>query len=295
MKRREGEQGSIALIVVFSMVAVLGVGSLVMDGGRLYVEKARLQTAVDAAALAGTWAVRDSAFVAEQTAFATALNNGAGSSGVTVTVNAAQGEVSVTALSTVSFGLARVLNFTESVVAATATAQSSSVSGMRGAAPLGVIWQDFIFGHPYDLKVGGGDGDTGNYGALALGGTGSSNYRDNLRNGYPERLRVGDLIPTEPGNMSGPTKTAIEDRIAACIHGCTFDNHINNCTRILYVPIITPTPNGRGEVSILGFASFFVEGNTGGESIRGRFIETHVQGETGSASDYGLRVVRLTR
>ena len=294
--RHKDSQGSIAVIVCFSMVAVIGLGALVLDGGQLYLEKARLQNAVDAAALAGVRMLQDGAAVSEQVAQETALANGAASQGLVIAVLSEQGTVSVQASSTVSFGLARVLNITESQVWASATAQASGVTGMRGAAPLGVIWQEFIFGQQYDLKVGAGDSDTGNYGALALGDTGSANYRDNLQYGYPEWIRAGDLVPTEPGNMAGPTEEAIVARLAGCNHfpSCNFEQFVPSCSKILFVPIINGLPNGRGEVTIVGFASFFLEGQLEGEYIRGRFIETHVQGEVGGASTYGLTTIRLT-
>ena len=292
----EKSQGSIALIVCFSMVAMLGLGALVMDGGQLYLERARLQNAMDAAALAGVRTLQEGAFVAEQVAISTALANGALAQGLVVEVKPEQWAVSASASNTVTFGLARVLNITESVVSASATAQASDISGMRGAAPLGVIWQDFIFGHQYDLKVGGGSGDTGNYGALALGGTGSSNYRDNLQYGYPNWLRVGDLVLTEPGNMSGPTESAIQARLAGCNHSpaCTFEHHVPSCSKVLFVPIIPGLPNGRGEVTILGFATFFLEGQIAGDWIRGRFIQSHAKGEPGGTTAYGLTTIRLT-
>ena len=49
-ERRRGAVGAFALV---SMVALLGMMALAVDTGRLYVARAQLQTAADAAALAG--------------------------------------------------------------------------------------------------------------------------------------------------------------------------------------------------------------------------------------------------
>ena len=43
----------------------------------------------------------------------------------------------------------------------------------------------------------------GNWDSLALGGTGGSNYSNNLANGYPSLQTVGDPLTTEPGNKIG--------------------------------------------------------------------------------------------
>ncbi len=292
-KLLSNRRGSVLLIVLFAMVGVLGMGAMVIDGGQLYFESAKLQTAVDAAALAGARTLVQGVTAAEQLAFSVAQQNGVNPAELTVTIDSTAGTVTASAVRTVFFGLAKVLGFESAPVSATATAGSYSVSGVSGLAPLGVIWQDFVIGAQYDLKVGA-SGDTGNYGALALGGTGSSNYRDNLKYGYNTMVRVNDLLPTEPGNISGPTTEAINWLLNECSHGCVFDDHRVGCTRILLVPIINGLPNGRGEVTVLGFASFFMEEYLGDAFVRGRFIEYNVQGEVGPSGDYGVKTVKLS-
>lgn len=281
------------LIVLFAMVGVLGMGAMVIDGGQLYFEAAKLQTAVDAAALAGARTLAQGVTPAHQLAVSTAAQNGVANNEIRVTVDSVARTVTASAVRTVTFGLARVLGFESAPVSARATAGAYSVSGVRGLAPLGVIWQNFIIRQQYDLKVGA-RGTTGNYGALALGGTGSSNYRDNLMLGYNAMVRVNDLIPTEPGNISGPTTEAINWRLNNCKHNCTFENRVSGCTRVIMVPIINGLPNGRGEVTVLGFASFFMEQYFGDAFVRGRFIEMNIQGEVGPSGDYGVRTVKLS-
>ncbi len=292
-KHFSNRRGSVLLIVLFAMVGVLGMGAMVIDGGQLYFEAAKLQTAVDAAALAGARTLAQGVTPAHQLAVSTAAQNGVANNEIRVTVDSVARTVTASAVRTVTFGLARVLGFESAPVSARATAGAYSVSGVRGLAPLGVIWQNFIIRQQYDLKVGA-RGTTGNYGALALGGTGSSNYRDNLMFGYNAMVRVNDLIPTEPGNISGPTTEAINWRLNNCTHNCTFENRVSGCTRVIMVPIINGLPNGRGEVTVLGFASFFMEQYFGDAFVRGRFIEMNIQGEVGPSGDYGVRTVKLS-
>ncbi|KAF0194554.1 MAG: hypothetical protein FD169_1758 [Bacillota bacterium] len=298
MNEKNSQRGSVTVIVLGAMVAILGLGAIVIDGGMLYYEQAKLQTAVDSVVLAGARVLHEGPLAVSTAAENVAIANGLSLLDLQLSINTATGKVTASAVKQVELGLAKILNHSQAEVGALAEAQVGGISGLKGMAPLGVIWQEFLFGQLYDIKVGAGDGGGGNYGALALGGTGSANYRDNLRYGYPGWLRVGDIIMTEPGNMSNPTKLAIEGRIDACQHGCTFDRYVASCSKVLFVPVINSLPNGRGEVTIIGFAGFFVDDYTGQGNqnyIRGRFIQSFASGEAGASSSYGLTMIKLTR
>lgn len=297
---RERERGSIAIIVLVGLVAILGFGAVVVDGGQLYYTRGKLQSATDAAALAGARVLaKQGVYVAEQQALAVAQANGLTPSELTVTVNQANQEVTVSAKRQVNFGLAKVINHSASEVGASATAGGLAISAMRNVAPLGIIWEDFVFNQQYDLKVGAGSGTSGWYGALSLGGSGASTYRQNMAQGWTGLLRVGDLVPTESGNMVNPTRQGVQDRLNSCNHipTCTYLAYAHKCPRLLIVPVITP-PAG-GQVKVLGFAGFFVDqyvGQGGGDNfIRGRFIEFVAEGEAGPAGYYGAMTIKLTK
>ena len=84
---------------------------------------------------------------------------------------------------------------------AAATAAVGAVTGMTGTAPL-IVEQNFVQGQ-YELNLLLGDLGPGNFGALALGG------KDPLPQSARRLQRddkCGDLLDTEPGNISGPTK-----------------------------------------------------------------------------------------
>ncbi|MEN6541031.1 pilus assembly protein TadG-related protein [Parvibaculum sp.] len=90
MLASQDERGSIAVYVALILVVVLGVVSLGMEVTSVYLKKARMQTAADAAAVAGATALATSGSSSVlQEANAVAIANGFtnGEAGVTVTVN----------------------------------------------------------------------------------------------------------------------------------------------------------------------------------------------------------------
>ena len=50
--RRHAQQGAVAVMFALSLVVLMGFAGLALDGGRLYINKAELQNAADACALA---------------------------------------------------------------------------------------------------------------------------------------------------------------------------------------------------------------------------------------------------
>ncbi|MBC7104706.1 MAG: hypothetical protein H5T97_02055, partial [Firmicutes bacterium] len=142
----------------------------------------------------------------------------------------------------------------------------------------------------------------GNCGALRLGGGGADVYVDNLKYGYRGRLAVGTVVDTEPGNMSGPTRTGVRFCLDSCPHSppCTIDHWERGCPRILILPVCSlyeADATGVTRVRIEGFAAFLVEDLPGSGNeclIRGRFIRTVKAGEGGPGQPYfGVSVVRL--
>lgn len=69
---RRRQRGAIALMVAITMLVMIAVVGLVVDGGLAYLVKARLNAAVDSAALAGARAVTNGTTQAQQTASAQA-------------------------------------------------------------------------------------------------------------------------------------------------------------------------------------------------------------------------------
>ncbi|MGE5398024.1 MAG: pilus assembly protein TadG-related protein [Chitinophagales bacterium] len=288
------DRGSTTVLVALLITAFMVCCALVIDVGLAYVQLAKLQKAVDAAALAGAQELPDTsdALDAANQYFAA---NGFNPSDMNVDFSNGATTINVTGDKTVNFYFARVIGFNSKILEATAEANLSTVGGASGVVPLGVEQQDFIYGDTYTLKEGGGDGHTGNYGALALGGNGASVYLKNLKYGYSGMLKVGQSVNTEPGNMRGPTDSGAYYRIHQD-PTATFDDVQTGSPRIVVLPVMeTMDVNGRKPVTIVGFAVFFLERCGDGE-ITGEFMQMGVSSSIpGSGPDFGAYNLRLTK
>ena len=294
------DNGSAAVMVALALVALIGFSALVVDVGFLFMTRAKLMDTSDAAALAGAQELPAS--TAAQAAAGEYVNkNGLDTGkfsfdpdGKTITVSAA---------STVQFLFAKVLGISEGEVRASATARRESVTSTSGVAPIGVEDQELSKGTLYTLKVGAPPTlGAGNFGALTLGQPGANQYRENIENGYAGILKIGDIIETETGNISGPTAQGIDFRLSGCPHvpQCTISDHKRDCPRTIIVPVYQPQDveeNQIKKVKIVGFAAFLIDGETSNGTdcyIRGYFIDQVIVGNSDpNQDDYGASAVRL--
>ena len=168
---------------------------------------------------------------------------------------------------------------------------------VNGAVPLGIQEHNFQFESNASESRGWGywypkwGGCPGWFGALALEGPGAKLYEDNLTYGFNGELKIGDILDVQTGNISNPTKRAIDYRMAQCTHSpyCTVDDYSRDCPKLLKVPVIEPA--GHKQVRIKGFAMFLVEevpGQGNENFVKGRFLETVTTGEIGTGSGFGL-------
>lgn len=298
MCRSGDERGAALVLVAAALVALLGFSAMVVDVGVLYLNREQLSNAADAAALAGAQFLPDDPATAISTARHYAAQNGIQADEVTVNVSADGYAITVDVQRQVSLYLEKVFGDDAAQVTSYAKAQTGGVDEVWGVAPLGISDQTLQYGTLYSLKAGGGGGEHGNFGALALGGYGAGNYEDNLREGYDGWLKIGDVVETEPGNMSGPTERAIEDRISGH-ESCTFDDYCLNCPRVIMTPVYQYLGelHGRSQVKVVGFASFFLDGVTGhghDSYVNGYFIKRLTSdARSNTGDDYGLRSVKL--
>lgn len=286
------EKGAAIVVVALSMTAMMGFSALVVDVGNLYLNKTRLSNMADAAALAGVQDLPGNPESAVASARSYAAQNGMNGDVVGVTVSNNNTVVTVNVARTVPFFFAKVLKMTSANVEARAAAAIRPITATSGVVPFGIVRQQFNYGDPYTLKEGGGSGYNGNFGALALGSSGSPVYQNNIKRGYSEQLHIGQWVPTEPGNMSGPTSEGVDYRMALDPEA-TFETKGKDSPRILIVPIIDSLEvNGRSEVQIVGFAAFFLEGAGGSGNdnyVRGTFMKMVTPGDIGTGTtDYGL-------
>lgn len=302
---RRGEAGQVLIVVAAGMVGLLGLLALVVDVGLLYAERAKTVNAAEAAATAGVQFLPGNPSTAQQTAVQYAGLNGLAADQVTVTISQNNTQLEVAARKEVQLFFARVLGFDTAPVSGKAGVRISALRTLNGAAPLGVEQQNFVYGGVYYLKNSPGYGGSyqGNFGCLALGGRGASTYRENLAEGYAGTLSLGDVVETEPGNMSGPTSQGLGERLSSDSTG-TYESHSPDSPRILKVPVVQWSgDSGRSTATVVGFAAFWLEsvGGSGNQNyVTGRFLQLLTSAEAGqvgpgddSGYNYGLYSYRI--
>lgn len=303
------ERGFGLVLVTAGMVTLMGFAALVTDVGMLTLNKLRLSNAVDAAALAGAHELPYNTSLAKNVARDYAARNGFNPDEPVISAHNGRNnsKITVTATREVNYIFAKVLSLNSGTVSGSATAVVEGLTSYKGAAPLAIPDQNFDYNTRYILKQGANSDvlsplGPGTFGALSLGGTGASNYESNLKYGYDERLSVGQEVDTETGNMSNPTKRAIDYRIGQCTHSppCSPASYAPGCPRILIVPVYEPTLIESGQIKkirIIGFAAFLVDRVTGQGNdnyIEGYFLRMTAEGDSDSGqTDYGLKGIKL--
>lgn len=277
------QKGLTIILASVGVMALFGTTALVTDFGRLALTRQQLVNAADSAALAGahdlTFATDPVAGAdnARQKALDTAIANGAPPNGIVVSIDS--NKITVDIEKTVGLIMSKPFGINERNIQAHAAAMVTGVSSYRGVVPLAIKEQPLTYGQISTLKAGSPN-SPGNFGALALAGKGSKNYKDNLINGFSEEVEIGENLSTEPGNMSGPTE-GIDERLARCDHNCTYDNFVPNCPRIIVIPMYSNDTQGRDTITVTGFAAFFIDReatNSSSDEIKGYFVRMAADG-----------------
>jgi Flp pilus assembly protein TadG len=282
---------------------LMGAVALGVDISIFYFNWARLQTAADAAALAGGSYLPGNPTQAVATAKQYATLNGTASGEITSVVPAGNNmSITVNLKRSVPYYFAKVLGFVSSPVAASATASLQNVGSAIGISPIGLQYNTaYTKGQQITLYEGVGPG---NWGALALGGSGASTFSNNLANGYQANVNVNDWldVQTKTGVMDGPVKSGINARISAGLSSDpdgTFSSHTLDDARVMLVPMVDFAGiNGSSQVPLKGFAEVWLVGISGGGSKLGInviFIDQVVpQAKPGNGQSFGAWIVVLT-
>ncbi|NTW05632.1 MAG: hypothetical protein HGA27_05905 [Peptococcaceae bacterium] len=255
------EKGFSLIIVGISMVFLLGIVGMISDFGNIMLTRQKLINAVDSGALAGSLVLNvnqispDIEAKAMEKVHQVCIMNGATENEVFVEI--VDRTISVSATKTVTMIFLKIFGIENHQVSAQATALTGGIDSYLGIAPLSIKDQPLTYGEISSLKFGLPD-SPGNFGALALAGKGASNYKNNLINGFSQEVSIGEILMTEPGNMSGPTD-GIDERINKCLDGCTYDNFKPGCPKALIIPMFDNSLQGRDEIIITNFAVFFVD------------------------------------
>jgi len=295
----KNEKGNAILITALFMSVFIILSALVVDSGLMYLVKARLANAADAAVLAAAQELPGNPNAARAIAKAYINSNGVSDSEVTFEILNNNREIKAVTSRRINLIFGRLAGFMDTNIVARSTASVGSIKGLDGIVPLGIEDEGFEFNHEYTLKVGAGSSETGWFGALALGGPGANTYEDNLAYGYRDVIKIGDIIDVKTGNMSNPTQRAIAYRMDQCNHipKCTAESFVKECKRLVKVPVIIKLSSG--DVQIVGFSVFLVDAvaGQGTESIiTGSFVRSITSGDIDlDGTDYGLLGVKLTQ
>lgn len=249
------QRGAILPLTAIGMGALLAMAGLALDMGHSYLNKTRLQNALDAAALSGAKTLDQTANTAMATTAAqTAFTMNANATGNAELQNIALGNVSIEFSDTLNpFGggiaprfvrvgvaaanfssptwLLQTLGIANVAVGARAVAGPSpslicpeivpvAPCGTSGAANYG-----YTVGQEVVMKTGSGNNNwavgPGNYQNVQLDcGPGGSCLRDNMAGAYTGCTSTGNTILTKPGNSVGPNAQGLNSRFGCPPPGC---------------------------------------------------------------------------
>lgn len=293
-----GEQGAVAIVVAVMLVALLGLGAIVVDAGALYSHRRQIQSAADAAALAGVIALPGDAVEARSVAdeFALANSSEVDFREYLIESTYVANDTFTANLEDTSMGLffARFLDRDTAPVGATATAIIGSPSAYgSGLMPFGII-ADGSNQPPYGYEPGGiiplvvdnGSQSQGNwhYVDLTPYTDGANNTKQVIENGgTTDPVSIGTIIDTQTGSPNNPNFNAIEDyfQLTCDPHGIeelvydeergvyepTHKSDGTHCNRLITCPVIVIVGNdpydwdsvtGNSAVQIVGFLNMFV-------------------------------------
>lgn len=303
MTNRQRERGATLVTTALFATALTMVTGLVVDTGAMLYQRTRMQVATDAAALAGARALLNGQAYAVAEAKSEASKNGYAVRDSDITIQ--QGSrISVRLQNQTPSLAARVLNAVRGLdpqaaatlgVEAKSTADLHCVELTYGVRPFGIPDRAFRMGAEYVLKQSAGGSTDGNFQALALDGPGASLYRTAILNGAKRTVHVGDSVPTEPGNMAGPTVVAINQLLGNDHTSFVSASYGSRTPRVITVPLIDANQyaqaNGRSDVTVTGFGRFYVTYTTSRSEVYGRFMErVNQQTVQGTALQYSVRL-----
>jgi Flp pilus assembly protein TadG len=304
------DSGATALLVAVLLLMLLGVAAVVIDAGMLYAERRSMQTAADAAALAGVQELPADPGNASTVADSYVSANPAGPEASHRTFTVSSTNVSNDTLTvhicqpSYALKMASVLGVSNSGVGAQATAVLTSPSAYgSGVMPFGLMSSDSAtgtaaFGYAFNetvvLRQGAGSGESGNFQLVELAGT--SDLRSVILEGGASAT-IGETIRTHPGvnasllglldHIVSADSRSFESVVTLLPDG-TASISDYSCAHLIIVPVIwSPGPppsyswsdlRGRSDVQVLSFAWMWVDsaegahGPAGQGEITGRFI-----------------------
>jgi Flp pilus assembly protein TadG len=301
-----GERGQVFALLPFLIAVLVGMTSLVIDGGSWLRTHRQVQTAADAAALAGAQDIPNQT-TARATAIDYAQQNFSGLAAPTVTFPSA-GEIDVVAQRPVSGIFMPALNAT---ARAHARAQVTVPLEMKNVAPVAVkdtvacaVTNPGCYGQTVTLLFDESQVSSSTIGLINLSchssastacgssaGIGGSQLKDWIESGYPDALPANQWYGVKTGETVGPVKQGFTDRVGVPLFFPVFDQVANSGSNYFF--------------HIIGWAAFVIDpgGITWGpqgRSLTGHFTtytatDLAAGGPIDGATDFGVHVITLTQ
>ena len=311
--RMKRDSGQAMVFVVFALMGLVLMTGLVVDGGSWRRTQRQVQTAADAAALAGAQDLPVDA-TASSTAVSYAQRNFSGIAAPTVTFPtdspcAAHACIDVRAAQPVSGIFLRAINAT---ARAHARAMVSVPSMMKNVAPVAVkntvacaVTNPSCYGQTVTLTFDESNVSSSNIGLIDLSchstastacpsnaGVGGSTLKDWIETGYADALPANQWYNVKTGETIGPVKQGFTDRVGVALFFPVFDTVATSGGSAYYFHII-------------GWAAFVIDPSgvtwtSQKRQLTGHFV-TYVATDLaagspiGGATDFGVHVITLTQ
>jgi Putative Flp pilus-assembly TadE/G-like len=303
--RIRSDSGQAFVFVAFTLTVLVGMAALVIDGGSWYRAQRHLQTAADAAALAGAQELPTKPSSATTVAidYGT-VRNGSGLDALSVTPTIPRSDtIHVSATAKAPGIFARVISaaFNEVSLGAEAEAQVFAPLSMKNVAPIAVykdmaciVSNPSCFGQPVTVAFDEDaefDPTKSKFGLLDLdrdGTVGAADIKSWIEDGYPEHLPINTDYPPANGEKNG-IKQELEDAADE--------------ERVLMFPVFDSASASTG-YHVIGWAAFVIDEVvtwTGNEhEFTGHFV-TFIATDLAAGGtisdpdlDFGVHVITLT-
>jgi Flp pilus assembly protein TadG len=300
---RRCERGQALVLMVLFLVALLGLATLVVDVGSWFRSKRQLQSAADAAALAGAQALPnrpgDASGLAQQ--YATKNASDLSSADYSIESDLAPNDrITVHVTRNAPGFFAKVFGIASVQVGSTATAQAKMMAQAKHVAPIAVKNTHPMlagngcpcFGPGNETTIPLRTGAPGGFALVDLSGsgngtTGNDTIADWIVNGYPDYLPLGTYL-SDPGAKfnNSQIQDALNSRIGSVLLFPVYDTYSGGGANAGY--------------HVIGWAAFHLESTdlSGQGSLTGYFTEVTWDGigatsSTGGGPNYGAHTVQL--
>jgi hypothetical protein len=307
------------VMIVVGIAALVGIIALVLDVGSWFRAQRTLQTAADAAALAGVQELPNTATAgAKATTFADLNYSGAAK---TITYPGStpcytNGCIRVALSGSASGFFARLYDIASVTVHAHARAMIGVPLNLKNVAPVAVkVTQactpavPSCFGQRKTLNFNESNLSSSSFGLISLScsgpsagscsssGTGASDLTSWIRNGFSGGLPVNAWYAAVTGEKIGPVRSALED--------------MGNAHKILLIPVFDTATSAPAAFHIVGWGAFVIDPIPAGvpswkndtpgcrpncKVLSGHFVTYIAHGVPpgpGTGLDFGVRAVAL--